>query len=125
PQTYLGLMTRDFPNLFMITGPGSPSVLTNMYVGSQHHMDFVADAITFMREHGYSRVEPRQELQDAWVTHSNEQAENLIRRQINQYMVHVNDDGSRVFIPYTGGFKQYYARVQGEVESGFPGFEFA
>lgn len=125
PQTYLGLMTTGFPNLLMITGPGSPSVLTNMFVGSQHHMNVVADLLSHMRSKGLARVEPTQHAQQGWVEHSAELAGNLIRRQVNQYMVHVNEDGSRVFIPYTGGFKLYNETVQGEVGSGFPGFTFA
>lgn len=124
PQTYLGLLSHGFPNLLMITGPGSPSVLTNMFVGSQHHMDFVADLLSHMRRHDHTRVEPTLAAQDDWVAHSAEMAANLIRLQINQYMVHLNDDGSRVFIPYAGGFQRYNETVQQEVSSGFPGFAF-
>lgn len=124
PQTYLGLQTRGFPNLFFVTGAGSPSVLTNMFVGNQHHIDVFADLITHMEQNGLATVQPRQEQQDAWVTHSAEVADRLIRRQVNQYMVKVNDDGTRVFIPYAGGFKKYHASVQQEIDSGWAGFEF-
>ena len=125
PQTYLGLQTRGFPNLFFVTGAGSPSVLTNMFVGNQHHIEVLADLIGHMETNSLTTVQPRQDRQDAWVAHSAEVAGKLIRRQINQYMVKVNDDGSRVFIPYVGGFKNYYAAVQAEVDQHYPGFEFA
>ncbi|WP_457966918.1 NAD(P)/FAD-dependent oxidoreductase [Arthrobacter sp. D1-29] len=125
PQTYLGLQTRGFPNLFFLTGAGSPSVLANMFVANQHHVDVLAELFTHMNEHGFSVVQPQQRDQDAWVAHSAEVAEKLIRREINQYMVKVTDDGTRVFIPYAGGFKAYYAKVKDEIDTGWPGFEFA
>jgi cation diffusion facilitator CzcD-associated flavoprotein CzcO len=124
PQTYLGIMTRGFPNLFMMTGPGSPSVLANMMVGSVHHGDFITGLLVHMRARDLVSVEPRAEAQDGWVAHSADAAEHLIRRQVNNYMVHVNDDGSRVFIPYTGGFAEYLRRCAVEVGSDYAGFHF-
>lgn len=125
PQTYLGLQSRGFPNLFFVTGAGSPSVLTNMFVGNQHHIDVLAELFEHMDQNGHNSVQPIQESQDRWIAHSAEVADKLIRRQINQYMVHVNDDGTRVFIPYVGGFKAYHAKVKEEIDAGWPGFEFA
>jgi hypothetical protein len=118
-------MTRGFPNLIMLTGPGSPSVLANMMVGSVHHVDLVAGLLAHMRAKGLTIVEPRPESQDAWVAHAAHAAEHLIRRQVDNYMVHVNDDGSRIFIPYAGGFPEYVRHCQAEVDSAYHGFAFA
>ena len=67
PRTMLGLQVAGFPNLFTITGPGSPSVLLNMPVAIEHHVDWIADCIDYMREHGWTRVEATESAQDAWV----------------------------------------------------------
>ena len=69
PRTMLGIQVAGFPNLFTITGPGSPSVLMNMPVAIEYHVDWIADCIEYMREHGWSRVEATEEAQDAWVEH--------------------------------------------------------
>ena len=74
PRTYLGLMVQGFPNLFTITGPGSPSVLSNMLVSIEQHVDFVMDLLHKMRSEGFARVEAEQAAQDAWVAHVNDVA---------------------------------------------------
>lgn len=125
PRTYLGLTTTGFPNLFLITGPGSPSVLANMNVANVHHIDVVGDLITYMTEHGYQRVEPTAEAEAAWTEHAASIAEPMLRRKHDNYMVHVNrDDGSRVFIPYAGGFNDYVAQVDAAVKDNYAGFTF-
>ena len=64
PPTYLGLTTVGFPNLFMITGPGSPSVLSNMAVSIEQHVDWIADCLGYLRDHGFERIEPTQTAED-------------------------------------------------------------
>ncbi len=126
PRTYFGLMTGGFPNLFLITGPGSPSVLANMNAANVQHLDFVAELIAHADARGARRVEPREEAIEAWTAQSAAAAANLIRRQVDNYMVHVNrDDGSRVFIPYAGGFGDYVTRIAAEAASGYPGLCFS
>jgi cation diffusion facilitator CzcD-associated flavoprotein CzcO len=121
PQTYLGLMTTGFPNLFNITGPGSPSVLSNFFVANVQQMDFIGDLIAHVGE--ATRVEPTAEAQAAWTQHSADVAEPLLRRVVDNYMTHVNtDDGSKVFIPYAGGFGAYVARCDEVAANGFEGF---
>ncbi|HVW42885.1 MAG TPA: NAD(P)/FAD-dependent oxidoreductase [Amycolatopsis sp.] len=126
PRTFLGLMTSGFPNLFLITGAGSPSVLVNMVAANVQHLDFVADLIGFMDEKGHARVEPTKSAENDWTAHCAQVSERLIRRQVDNYMVHVNsDDGSRVFIPYAGGFDNY-ARLCQEVErNSYAGLDFS
>ena len=75
PRTYLGLQTPGFPNLFMITGPGSPSVLANMVVGVEQHTEWIGACLTYLGDHGYQTIEPTLEAQDAWVDHVNEVAQ--------------------------------------------------
>lgn len=125
PATYFGLQTRGFPNLFFMTGPGSPSVLANMFLGSEHHADVITDLIVHMRENGLTLIEPRQDAQDAWGEHAAAAAEPLIRRQIDQYMITVTKAGDRVFIPYVGGFDRYVEQVNEALADGYRGWEFS
>lgn len=124
PQTYLGLMTSGFPNLFLLTGPGSPSVLANMVMGNVHHVDLVAQLLAHMRERGHRRVEPAVDAEREWTEHVAEVASPLIRLTVENYMVHVNADGSRVFIPYAGGFDRYVRHCAEIVANDYRGFVF-
>ncbi|CAF3078367.1 unnamed protein product [Rotaria sp. Silwood2] len=72
PRTYLGLMMADFPNLFIITGPGSPSVLTNMLPSIEQHVDWIAECLNYLRTHHYDTIEPQVEAENAWVLHVSE-----------------------------------------------------
>lgn len=122
PKTYLGLMTHGFPNLFIVTGPGSPSVLANMIVDNVQHADFIADLLLHMKSHGYVRVEPQEDAQEEWSAHVQEVAP-AIRLATDNYMVHVNDDGSRIFMPYAGGFNRYLQAVEKVVANEYEGFD--
>lgn len=124
PHAYLGLMVHGFPNMYVLTGPGSPSVLVNFNVHNVFHVDYVADLITFMDEHGHGSVEATREAQDEWHTQTQDAADGLLRKQVKNYMVHVNDDGSRVFIPYSGGWSKYVDIVTRIAEEGYSGFTF-
>ena len=124
PRTYIGLMTSGFPNLFLLTAPGSPSVLSNMIVGNVQHADYVGDIIRHMEDHGYSTVTVSPEAEDEWRAVVDAAAAPLIRRQVENYMVHVNEDGTRVFQPYPGGHHNYVAKVEEIKRDGFRGFDF-
>lgn len=124
PRTYLGLMNSQFPNLFLITGPQSPSVLANMIVANVQHIDFVNDLLVYMRDRGHTRVVPSVAAEDAWVEHCAALSRDLLRRQVDNYMVHVNkDDGSRIFLPYIGGFSTYVNRCVEIAAAGYEGFQ--
>lgn len=126
PRTYLGLMTRGFPNLFIVTGPGSPSVLANMVAANVQHLDFVAGLLRHMAENGHTRVEPSAAAQREWSEHVQEVARPLLRYRHDNYMVHVHPEtGERNFIPYVGGFDRYVRACQEIAERGYDGFEFA
>ncbi|MCW2747294.1 MAG: cyclohexanone monooxygenase [Nocardioidaceae bacterium] len=125
PRTYLGLQTVGFPNLFVITGPGSPSVLANMIVSNVQHINFAGELLTYMRDRGFNRVEPTLEAQDAWTEHVAEVSSKLLRLNVENYMVHVNrDDGSRVFQPYVGGMHTFVAKCDEVIANDFEGFDF-
>ena len=125
PHAYLGLMVHGFPNLYVLTGPGSPSVLVNFNVHNVFHANYVADLISHMAECGHDTVQATREAQDQWHTQTQQAADGLLRKQVKNYMVHVNDDGSRVFIPYAGGWSTYVDIVNRIAEQGYSGFAFA
>jgi hypothetical protein len=106
------------------TGPGSPSVIANLIVQNEFALDWIADLIAFADEHGYRSVEPTEEAVDKWVAEGIEVSKNSIRRRYDNYMVKVNDDGSRVFIPYAGGFFRYVAECQRIPREGYKEFAF-
>jgi cation diffusion facilitator CzcD-associated flavoprotein CzcO len=125
PRTVFGLMTPGFPNFFHPTNAGSPSVLGPMILGNEFHVDWIADCIEHMTESGCSVVEPTEEGADLWGRKSATVAENMIRRQVDNYMVHVNkDDGSRVFQPWGTGMETYVPEVRRMTEKNYQGFAF-
>lgn len=124
PRTALGLMTDGFPNFFSLTGPGSPSVLANLFIQNEFHADWIADLIGFMDRHGHATVEPTPETVEAWTQHVAEVAQSVLRLKVRNYMVHENADGSRVFIPYIGGLGRYVRHCRAVAETGYEGFAF-
>lgn len=126
PQTYLGLMTSGFPNLFLITGPGATGVLANVNATNVQQLDFVADMIRYMKRSGYVRVEADEDAQRVWTDHVNEVSEAMIRRQVDNYMVHVNhDDNTRIFMPYAAGFDRYVKHCDDVIAASWRGFNFS
>ena len=110
PRAYLGLMASGFPNLFMITGPGSPSVLSNMIVSIEQHVDWLADAIAANGASGITRMEPTPEAQDEWLDHVDDVSVGTpyVAASCNSWYVGANIPGkARVILPYTGGVGKY------------------
>ncbi len=123
PRTYLGLMVAGFPNMFVVTGPGSPSVKTQMILAIEQHTDWIADCLAYMRERGYGRIEPAHESQEAWVQHVNEVADGTLYPLANSWYVGANIPGKpRVFMPYVGGFAGYKRRCDAVAANGYEGF---
>ena len=127
PRTFLGLMSAGFPNLFIVTGPGSPSVLANMIVGNVQHMDLIAEFFAHMKRQGLTLIEPTEEGQDAWTREVAEAASQVLRLKVENYMVHVSadPDQKRTFVPFIGGFNRYVAKCREVVDRGFEGLRFA
>ena len=128
PRTYLGLQTAGFPNLFTITGPGSPSVLVNMVVASEQHVEWIGAALTWMRKRGFKTIEPTLDVQDAWVEHVNEIAQGTMwtAQSCNSWYLGANVPGKpRVFMPYVGGLPAYIKRTDAVVANDYAGFAFS
>ena len=122
PRTYLGLATEGFPNLFMITGPGSPSVLTNMLPSIEQHVDWIADCLDHMETHHKCSVEAELSAENEWVEQVNARAEETLLPQCNSWYVGANVPGKpRVFMPYLS-FPDYVARCEEIVEQNYAGF---
>jgi cyclohexanone monooxygenase len=123
PKTYLGLMTAGFPNLFMITGPGSPSVLSNMIVSIEQHVDWVADCLKALGERRVDCIEATQEAEDAWVGHVNEVANKTLYPSAASWYMGANIPGKpRVFMPYIGGVGAYRQTCDEIAADGYRGF---
>ncbi len=126
PHTYLGVATAGFPNLFIITGPGSPSVLSNMPVSIEQHVEWISDCIGYMRNQGLDYIEATEEAQEAWVAHVNEAANATLLPQANSWYMGANIPGKpRVFTPYIGGVGNYRQLCSDIAEKGYKGFVMA
>jgi cation diffusion facilitator CzcD-associated flavoprotein CzcO/acetyl esterase/lipase len=110
PSTYLGLTTTGFPNFFTITGPGSPSVLSNMAVSIEQHVDWVTDCLSWMRDSGYAVIEPTVVAEDGWNQHVADCAALTLTDLANSWYVGANVPGKpRLLYPYVGGVEAYRA----------------
>jgi len=123
PKTYLGLMTAGFPNLFMITGPGSPSVLSNMILSIEQHVDWITACITHLREHGLTTIEASQKAEEEWVGHVNDLADATLYKQAKSWFTGANIPGKpEVFMPYPGGVPAYRGACDAVASNGYDGF---
>ncbi len=123
PKTYLGLATVGFPNLFMITGPGSPSVLTNMPVAIEQHVEWISGFVEYLRERAIDVVDVDPEAEVEWVAHVNELAEEGLFLLADSWYLGANIPGKpRVFMPYSGGMINYRERCKASAADGYSGF---
>jgi cation diffusion facilitator CzcD-associated flavoprotein CzcO len=123
PRTYLGIAVTGFPNLFTITGPQSPSVLSNMVVSIEQHVEWVADCIVYLREHGFAAIEPAAEAEAGWVQHVAEVGALTLFPTADSWYMGANVPGkARVFLPYLGGVGTYREICDDVAASGYRGF---
>jgi cyclohexanone monooxygenase len=126
PRMYLGLMTAGFPNFFVVTGPGSPSVKANMVVAIEQHVDFICRQLEHLRQAGHDTVEAEQEAEEKWVRHVGDVADATLYPSADSWYTGSNVPGKpRVFMPYVGGYHKYRAVCEQIVQDGFPGFRMA
>lgn len=126
PRTYLGLAVAGFPNLFIITAPGSPSVLTNMVATVEQHVEWIADCLSHMRDKDLSQIAALREAQDGWVEHCNEAADQTLKVSCNSWYVGANVPGKpRVFMPYIGGMPAYRKKCDEVAAEDYEGFRLA
>jgi cyclohexanone monooxygenase len=125
PRTYLGLMSESFPNLFMITGPGSPSVKGNMMNSIEQHVDLVVDTLIHMQEQGLATMEPELDSENEWVDHVQEVAEKTLFPRANSWYMGANIPGKpRLFMPYIAGVGSYRQTCETIVRNAYRGFRF-
>jgi cyclohexanone monooxygenase len=123
PSTYLGLTIAGFPNLFLVTGPGSPSVLSNMIVSIEQHVDFIADCLAYLRQNELVSIEATSVAEAAWTEHVTEVANFTLFPQANSWYVGANIDGKpRGFMPYIGGVGTYRQKCDSVAANGYEGF---
>jgi cyclohexanone monooxygenase len=123
PLTYLGLMVAGFPNMFIVTGPGSPGVKTQMIASIEQHVDWIADAIDHLGKHQLDRIEPTSAAESDWVEHVNKVADSTLYPLANSWYMGANIPGKpRVFMPYVGGFDRYKKHCDAVAAQGYQGF---
>ncbi len=126
PSSYLGLAMADFPNLFTVTGPGSPSVFTNMLPTIEQHVDWIADCLAHMRAEGHGVIEAEETAERAWWEHVQAVAAQGLKGTTDSWYLGANVSGkARVFMPYFGGFPAYCRRCEEVAANGYEGFAFA
>ena len=124
PKTVLGLMVAGFPNLFMITGPGSPGVKSQMILSIEQHVDWIVDCMKVLRSQGCSRIEANEQSAQQWVEHVNEVADATLYPLANSWYTGANIPGKpRIFMPYVGGVAAYKKKCDEVVANGYQGFE--
>ena len=123
PRTYLGIGTVGFPNLFTVTGPGSPSVLSNMVPAIEQHVNWITDCLSYLRSEGHTTIEASQSAEDDWVEHVNEVAGTTLYPSCNSWYLGANVPGKpRVFMPYVG-FPPYVEKCDQVASRGYKGFK--
>lgn len=123
PVTYLGVMVAGFPNLFIIAGPGSPSLLSNVLLSTEQHVDWIAALLAHLESAGWAVVEPTAQAEQDWVAHVNERADETLYPLARSYYNGAELPGKpRVFMPYVGGVRGYRRILEGVVAQGYQGF---
>ena len=124
PHSYLGLQIPGFPNLFTVTGPGSPSVLTNMPVAIEQHVEWITDCIAYMREHGVERIEAQKQAMEQWMSEVSAAASaSLMSHATTSWYHGANVPGKpRVFMPYAGGMAHYRQICAAVAAKNYDGF---
>lgn len=124
PRSYLGLAVSGFPNLFTVTGPGSPSVLSNMLVSIEQHVEWIAACLADLRERGCERIEARRDAEDGWVAHANEVTDMTLLPKGNSWWRGANIEGKPLgLMPYAGGAAAYRRYCDSIAANGYEGFE--
>jgi cyclohexanone monooxygenase len=122
-KTYLGLVTSGFPNLFTVTGPGSPGPLANMSMSIEQHVDWITRCMQHMRQHGLQRIDAERGAEEAWMQHVQEVVGRTLYLKANSWYIGANVPGKpQVFLPYLGGHGNYRRKCDDVAEAGYPGF---
>jgi cyclohexanone monooxygenase len=126
PRAYLGLMVAGLPNLFTITGPGSPSVLSNVVVSVEQHVEWICDCLAHMRAGVLDKIEAQSHAQEAWARHVDDTARQSLMPDTNSWYMGANIPGKpRMFMPYMGGVGVYRRKCEEIARAGYTGFSFS
>lgn len=126
PQTYLGLMVNGFPNLFLVTGPGSPSVFSNMVPTIEEHVDWIVSTLLDLERSSADTIEPEAHAQETWVETVNDVSKQTLMREANSWYLGANVAGKpQVFMPYVGGSPKYAEILKGVTENDMEGFVYS
>ena len=126
PRAYLGLVSEGFPNMFTVTGPGSPSVLSNMMTSIEQHVDWITECIQFIEAAGMSTIDADLKAEDDWMDHVEEVASKTLRYGCNSWYLGANIEGKkRIFMPYAGGVSTYAEKCAEIASEGYRGFTIA
>ncbi|RAV07614.1 cyclohexanone monooxygenase [Mycolicibacterium sp. GF69] len=124
PRTYLGLGVDGFPNLFLVSGPGAPAVLANMVLHAEAHVNWIADAIAYLDDHGYTAIEATADAVDNWAAELDQRAEATLFPKANSWYMGANVPGKpRGFMLFIGGFAAYLDICAEVAAAGYKGFE--
>ena len=124
PRTYLGLMCEGFPNMYTITGPGSPSVKSNMLSSIEQHVELVSDTLVHLRDNAIATMEPDRKAEDDWVDHVQDVANQTLFPKANSWYMGANIPGKpRLFMPYIGGVGTYRKICEDIVADNYRGFK--
>jgi cation diffusion facilitator CzcD-associated flavoprotein CzcO len=125
-RTYLGLAVPGFPNLFTITGPGSPSVLSNMPVSIEQHVEWIGGCLEYLRAHGKAEIEATEDATGTWTEHVQEVANLTLFPKAASWYMGANIPGKpRLFLPYIGGLENYERTCDKVAANGYDGFALA
>jgi cyclohexanone monooxygenase len=123
PRTYLGLMVAGFPNMFLITGPGSPSVLSNMMTSIEQHVEWIADCLAWMSGRQQAVIEASPAAEEQWVEHVDEVSKATLYPHANSWYMGANVPGKpRRFLPYAAGVDVYRAHCAEVAARDYEGF---
>ena len=123
PKTYLGISSQNFPNMFMVSGPGSPSVLTNMIVSIEQHVDWIFECINYLDKNNINSIEPSKKAENAWAIHNQDVAKDHVRASCNSWYIGANIEGkTKIFMPYVGGFPEYVKKCNEVSKNHYEGF---
>ena len=123
PRTYLGISSHGFPNLFIVAGPGSPSVLSNVMVSIEQHAEWISGLLVHARENGIVEIEVDLDEENAWVEHVNDLAAATLYPKANSWFLGADIPGKpRVFMPYSGGLRAYRRKCNEVAAGDYQGF---
>jgi cation diffusion facilitator CzcD-associated flavoprotein CzcO len=126
PAAYLGLAISGCPNMFTITGPGSPSVLVNVIRAIEQHVEWIVELLEDMRSRGVNHVEADRECQEAWAREVDDMSHATVHRHANSWWLGSNIEGkARVFMPFLGGLAAYRSKCEAVRNAGYEGFRFS